>query len=142
MRNFAILAGVLFSMPALSATATRVLTGWTAGSGVLSTDHCEVTVALNPVSPPANVVEIKIEGAEAPVLTWSPDEYQMDSPAVSSGIRLIAGQVISDGTKEWWRGYNYDHTGAFVSGNWTFYLEKHPSGCGFYDGTTRILILY
>ncbi len=85
---------------------------FTFGNGVLSGNHCEATVTISPATPPL-VNEIVIEGAEAPVLTFRPAEYLIEGPLTAmSAPASVTQQVISDGTKEWWRAYNYDWTGS------------------------------
>ena len=130
--------------PTMATDYYRVLSGFTAGSGVLTFgNHCEATVALNPPIPPLNVVEVQLHGAEAPTLTFVPWDFFIESPTLTMPApRSAGGVIVWDGTKEWWVGYAYEFNGAFDSGDWTVYIDDHPSGCGFYDNRTRLLIRY
>jgi hypothetical protein len=114
---------------------------FTSGSGVLGGNHCEATVTINPATPPL-VNEIVIEGAEAPVLTFRPIEYLIEGPlTVMSAPAGVAQQVISDGTKEWWRAYNYDWNGStWEPGDWTIYLDEPPTGCSLYNNHVRFRV--
>jgi hypothetical protein len=114
----------------------RQLSGYSLVNGA-----CVTTTSLTPTQV-INVLEIQLQGVEAPLLTFTPSYFYIESPNLAMPGGRSIGVTSMDGTKEWWKGYANEFNGAFDSGTWTIEIDEHPQGCSFYDNSTRLEIAY